>query len=329
MLKRENLKQALALLSKQATVLVPANTEGASRFMPFKEDLDLDGMGLINTVLPPKDYLFSQTEKLYSFKKDGQRVTVEEAMQADPRIVFGIRPCDVASIGCLDKVFLTGDFVDSVYKAKREKFGIIAIGCDKADKTCFCSSMGVEPGEAALADILLYPTADSWNLAIQSEMGKAMAETMKDALIDGEEEKLPGAVPELKIDMDGVPEKLSSMFDHPMWDEAWRSCLGCGTCTFVCPTCYCFEMETLTKGNEGITQRTWDSCMFSEYTRMAGGHNPRPSKKERVRNRFMHKLSFFKERYGQNLCVGCGRCLSKCPKSMDIIHIAETAKELK
>jgi ferredoxin len=329
MLKRENLKQALTLLSKEASVLIPAKTEGASRFIPFTSDVDLEGMDLINTVLPPKDYLFSQNEKLYSYKADGLNVKVEEILEAKPQIVFGIRPCDVASIGCMDQVFLTKDFIDSVYAHKREKFSIIAIGCNKTDNTCFCSSMGRNPQEAPLADILLRPAADGWNLSIQSEKGKVLAETLKDALSSDDTKaspELPNPAFSLKFDMEGVAEKLTGMFDHPMWDEVWRTCLGCGTCTFVCPTCYCFELETLAAGGEGLIQRTWDSCMFSEYSRMAGGHNPKPSKKERVRNRFMHKLSYFKERYGQNLCVGCGRCFAKCPVSMDIIRIAETAK---
>ena len=330
MLKRENLKQALTLLSKEASVLIPAKTEGVSRFVPFTPDTDLEGFELINTVLPPKDYLFSQAEKLYSFKADGQKATVQEILEAKPQLVFGIRPCDVGSIACMDQVFLTKDFVDSVYAAKREKLCIIAIGCSKADNTCFCSSMGINPQAAPGADILLNPAADGWNLTVQSEKGKVLAETLKDVLCTGEasaSQGLPAAECSLKFDMEGVAEKLNGMFEHPMWDEVCRTCLGCGTCTFVCPTCYCFELETLTTGNEGFTQRTWDSCMFSEYTRMAGGHNPRPGKKERVRNRFMHKLSYFKERYGQNLCVGCGRCFVKCPMSVDIIRIAETAKE--
>jgi len=328
MLKKEALKQALTLLSKEATVLIPAKTEGATRFMPFKPDADLEGFELINTVLPPKDYLFSQTEKLYSFKADGLNVKVEEINEARPQIVFGIRPCDVDSIGRMDQVFLSKDFTDKVYAAKREKFGIIAIACSRADESCFCDSMGINPGAAPLADILLSPASGGWNLSIQSEKGKALAETMKASLSEGASQNTasqPGAVCSLKVNMEGVPEKLAAMFEHPMWDEAWRTCLCCGTCTFVCPTCYCFELETRTAGSEGITQRNWDSCMFSEYTRMAGGHNPRPGKKERVRNRFMHKLSFFKERYGQNLCVGCGRCLAKCPMSVDIVRIAEMA----
>ncbi|MEI3338955.1 MAG: 4Fe-4S dicluster domain-containing protein [Eubacterium sp.] len=118
------------------------------------------------------------------------------------------------------------------------------------------------------------------------------------------------------------------MFDHPIWDEVTRACIGCATCTYVCPTCYCFDIDSDNHGAEGTKYRCWDSCMFSDYRRMAGGHNPRPTKKERVRNRYMHKLSFFHERYGQLLCVGCGRCVEKCPAHMDITMFIDKAAEV-
>jgi ferredoxin len=127
--------------------------------------------------------------------------------------------------------------------------------------------------------------------------------------------------------MAGVAEKLSAMFEHPLWDELHLPCLGCGTCTFACPTCYCFEMGPELRGTMGTEMRYWDSCMFSEYTRMAGGHNPRPTLKERLRNRYLHKLSFFAERYGQGLCVGCGRCIEKCPVGLDISKVIEMIGE--
>ena len=64
--------------------------------------------------------------------------------------------------------------------------------------------------------------------------------------------------------------------------------------------------------------------MFDEYMLMAGGHNPRPTKKERVRNRFLHKLEYFYENYQMMLCTGCGRCLQKCPMNIDIVKFIKT-----
>jgi ferredoxin len=320
-LKRENISKALTNLSQLGKLLVPATVDGVKKYVPFEPGVEPD-FNMVNTTLPPKDALFPQTQKMYSFNFWPES-SVQEIKEADNQILFGARPCDVQSIDCLDKVFLTGDFVDSFYSEKRNKLTIIAIACTRAEQTCFCSSMSVDPGAAPKADVLLKPTANGWNVHSQSDKGAATVKALSGLLEQAVGSPLPIAAVELTVNMTGVDKKAAKMFEHPLWDELYRPCLGCGTCTFVCPTCYCFEMgqELWSKG--GTEARHWDSCMFSEYTRMAGGHNPRPSSKERLRNRYMHKLSFFAERYGQGLCVGCGRCIEKCPVGLDISRVVE------
>lgn len=325
-LKKEQAAKALDALAGYGKVLVPAGEGGVGKFVPYRTGVDFD-LERVNTTLPPKDTLFPQTQKMYRFKT-GAEAEIEEIIDADEQIIFGIRPCDVHSIDCLDQVFLTKTYVDSFYARKRDKLILIAIACTDANPTCFCTSMGVEPGAANTADVLLIPTGDGWNVTCQTEKGKAIMDSIAGILSEGEGEPLPAADPKLTVNMDGIPEKLAGMFDHPMWDEICRPCLNCGTCTFLCPTCYCFEMAPENRGCEGIANRHWDSCMFPEYTRMAGGHNPRPTGKERVRNRYMHKLTFFAQRYGTGLCVGCGRCIEKCPVGMDITKVIELAGEV-
>ena len=326
-LKKENLYKALAALSQLGKVLAPAVIDGVKKFTPYTPEVKVD-LDMVNTTLPPKDALFPQTQKMYRFTT-GAQASVEEIAEEEEQIfLFGIRPCDVQSIECLDQVFLTKGFIDPFYAKKREKLTIIAIACSKAEPSCFCRSMGVAPDAAPQADILLKPTKEGWQIHCQSEKGKVVIGALADLLEEESGPTLPPAEPELKVDMTGVAEKLSTMFEHPMWEEISRPCLGCGACTFVCPTCHCFEMGPELCGKMGTEMRYWDSCMFSEYTRMAGGHNPRPSIKERLRNRYLHKLSFFAERYGQGLCVGCGRCIEKCPANLDISKIIERAGEV-
>lgn len=320
-LRRENITKALEALTAYGKVLVPTDEDGVGKYVPYHDGVELD-LERVNTTLPPKDALFPQTQKMYRYKT-GENAEIEEIIDADEQILFGIRPCDMQSIVALDAAFLTKTYVDSFYARKREKLVTIAIACAASNPTCFCDSMGVEPGAAPAADVLLVPTAEGWNVVCQSEKSKTLMESVAGILEDGEDSPLPAADPWLKVNMEGVPSTLAGMFDHPMWDEICRPCLGCGTCTFLCPTCYCFEMAPENRGSEGIENRHWDSCMFSEYSRMAGGHNPRPTGKERVRNRYMHKLTFFAQRYGMGLCVGCGRCIQKCPVGMDITKIIE------
>ena len=109
--------------------------------------------------------------------------------------------------------------------------------------------------------------------------------------------------------------KTNEFFKSPVWDELSQTCLGCGT------TCQCYDIKDFNTGNGVIRYRCWDSCMYSDFTRMAHGNN-RLTQKERFRQRFMHKLVYFPENNnGEFSCVGCGRCLAKCPISMNIVKV--------
>lgn len=326
-LAKNKVKEAIDIAARDAKVLVPMEVNGICKFAPWGTEGTLD-LEAVNTLLPPKDILFPNTEKMYSYTMCNQEVTdLKVHEDAENQVIFGIRPCDMQSINCLDDVFLTKTFVDEFYRKKREKFVAVCIGCTKVAPTCFCDSMGINPAKNEGADVMLYDLGNAYGVEAQTDNGKALVEKWQGILSEGS-----GQAPEvsctLKVDMNGVPEKLAKMFEHPIWKEVSQKCIGCGTCTYLCPTCYCFDIDVRNDGNEGYRFRCWDSCMFSEYTRMAGGHNPRPSKTERVRNRYMHKLQYFSERYGKNLCVGCGRCLAKCPVDMDITLFIDKVKEV-
>lgn len=128
--------------------------------------------------------------------------------------------------------------------------------------------------------------------------------------------------------MDGVAAKLPALFESDLWSDIADTCVQCGTCTFVCPTCYCFDISQDQRADEGSRFRCWDSCMFTDYTLMAGGHNPRAERSTRVRQRFMHKLCYFEQRYGESLCVGCGRCIQECPAAVDITRIIDAIDDM-
>lgn len=323
---KEKINQLLEAVAKDYSLLVPV--KGADKFAPYTPgvELKLDG----RTLLPPKDVFFPQTEKMYKFASDGMEGSLESAMeQPKQQVLFGIRPCDAKSIHCLDHVFLTKGFVDEFYQSKRDNTLLISIGCNgPAEPTCFCQSMGVNPQDADDVDVNMVDLGDSYGAEAKSPKGEEFLTKYFNLFTDSFAPVPQVAEFPLSLDVNGVSEKLQKMFDHPLWEEVSRKCLGCGACTYLCPTCHCFDVSARVAGNQGFRFRCWDSCMFSEYTRMAGGHNPRPSKKERVRNRFLHKLQYFPERYGDLLCTGCGRCLSKCPVNMDITNIIKQIREV-
>lgn len=69
---------------------------------------------------------------------------------------------------------------------------------------------------------------------------------------------------------------------------------GCGICTFVCPTCQCYDICDYDAGHEIRKFRCWDSCMYPGFTEMSHGNN-RNSQMQRFRQRFMHKLVYFRK----------------------------------
>ncbi|WP_350453921.1 4Fe-4S dicluster domain-containing protein [Slackia heliotrinireducens] len=321
-LSKQNLAPLLQSMAGRREVFVPAEVNGVTKFAQYDENVD-PRFDLINTTMPPKDLLFPQTQRMYGFRvNDEGNYEILEYDESRKRAVVGIRPCDMRSIVCLDQVFLTKGFVDEFYANAREKLLTVCIGCTQASETCFCESMGTDPQAAPNADIMLQDCGETYNVVAQTEKGEAEVALWGDLIEDGRAEPTACDVT-LRVSMDGVVDALENMYNHPIWDDLSVKCLNCGTCTYVCPTCHCFDISQDLKMKEGVRFRCWDSCMFSEYTAMAGGHNPRPTKKERVRNRFMHKLNFFERRYGMSLCVGCGRCVEKCPVALDITRLID------
>lgn len=322
-LDEKQFESAFEALSGKADLYVPCRKEQIIKFGRWEKGSVCDFLS--RSDLPPKDILFPQTESLYSFKKRAGETEISGTAPPKPAIIFGIRPCDIASVARMDDVFTTKDYLDTNYKQRRDNTVLAALVCERANPACFCDSMGVDPNSAKGADVEMCKTSGGLNMTALTEKGVELLKDIEPYLSDSK--SLSGEKTEctLKCDTSGVSEKLSKMHDDEIWTEIGRKCLGCGVCTYVCPTCYCFDINQECSGREGTAFRCWDSCMFSEYTRMAGGENPRPSKRERVRNRFLHKLLYFDERYGKSLCVGCGRCLEKCPAAVDIVEIIEIA----
>ena len=234
----------------------------------------------------------------------------------------------------LDRVFLT-EPRDSYYANRREHGVIITMACARPDENCFCTAFGIDPTTPG-GDISAWKTEDAVYFEAQTEKGTALLASLSDltedcdtAAVDAQKitvQKILAKLPLSDLNTDAFGGgKTMELFDDPAWDKLSESCLGCGTCTFVCPTCQCYDICDINTSDGGVIRyRCWDSCMYSQFTRMAHGNN-RNTQKERFRQRFMHKLVYFPENNdGVFSCVGCGRCLQKCPISMNIVKVMKT-----
>ena len=326
----DKIQSLFAKIAENAKLYLPIdNNDGSATYGEWTEGAEWSNA--LNTTKSPKDFFFPQSEDLMRFKTEGKNIEVIDVRgEIEDFVVFGVRACDVKAFDVLDRVFLT-EPRDSFYAMKREKGIIVSLACARPAETCFCSTFGIDAAEPA-GDVSCWRTADSLYLKANTEKGERLLSGLGDVLVDADDEavnaekakiaKIMAKLPLSNLSTDAFGGgKTQELFNDPMWDELSSACLGCGTCTFVCPTCQCYDIKDFNTGNGVIRYRCWDSCMYSEFTKMAHGNN-RLTQKERFRQRFMHKLVYYPENNdGLFSCVGCGRCLAKCPISMNIVKV--------
>ncbi len=328
------LNQLFSAISAQKMLYIPADDGvNQAKFTPWQEGVTLTSK--LNTVRSAKDLFFPQVENLVNFKMADSKIEIiENRDETQPFVVFGVRACDCASFDILDRVFLS-DPVDTFYQNRRENGVVITLACSRPAETCFCGVFGIDAADPA-GDVTCWMDGEALYWRANTEKGEALTATLDltdcdDATVaaqQAETRKILAKLPLNKLDLSDFKEqKLLDVFNSPKWAELSESCLGCGTCTFVCPTCQCYDVQDFDNGRQVRRFRCWDSCMYSDFTMMAHGTN-RPTQKERFRQRFMHKLVYFPNNNdGIFGCVGCGRCLQKCPINMNIVKVAKALKE--
>ncbi len=329
----DNIQLVFAEIAENAALYLPSDDkDGSAVYKKWEEGTVWSEK--LNTARSPKDFFFPQTENLMEFKVSGKNIEIiDTRSEKEDFVIFGVRACDVKSFDILDRVFLS-EPADSYYAARRAHGIIISVACTKPSETCFCKTFGIDPSEPA-GDISAWKTETELYLRSNTEKGEQLMAKLTDLTeecdeiaVDAQKEKINGImdklpIKDIKTDAFGVG-KTKELFDSPQWDRLSEACLGCGTCTFVCPTCQCYDIKDFNTGSGVVRFRCWDSCMYSEFTKMAHGNN-RLTGKERFRQRFMHKLVYYPENNdGLFGCVGCGRCLSKCPISMNIVKVMKT-----
>ena len=329
----EKIDLIFAEIAKEAKLYLPADgADGKTKYTQWTEGVKWSNA--LNTVKSPKEFFFPQTEDLMSFKTQGKNIEIiDNRSETEDFVIFGVRACDVKSFDVLDRVFLK-EPVDSYYASRREHGIIISAACTRPSETCFCKTFGIDPTEPS-GDISVWKTETELFLQSNTDKGAELLKKLNSLTEECDETAVNAQKAEVSAIMDKLPlaglttdkfgaGKTKEFFDAPEWDTLSEACLGCGTCTFVCPTCQCYDIKDFNTGNGVVRFRSWDSCMYSDYTKMSAGQ-PRLTQKERFRQRFMHKLVYYPENNdGLFSCVGCGRCISKCPISMNIAKVMKT-----
>lgn len=339
-IKREDLPALFQKIAADQELYLPVRTADQTNFGVWREEAEVD-LDTLKTVKSPKDVFFPQSETLYTCYREGKKLSVEpETLKEQDFVVFGMKACDIKGVEVLDRVFLS-DPIDTFYAARRDHGTIVALACHEPEETCFCKVFGVDAAHPA-ADVAAWMVEDTLYWRPETEKGQKLTEKLADLLekaddagsetvVADEEEKIRSIIEELPyshLSLEGWNgDVLMEKFESPLWEELYKPCLACGTCTFVCPTCQCYDIKDYDTGHGVQRYRCWDSCMYSDFTMMAHGNN-RTSQKERFRQRFMHKLVYFPANNdGMYSCVGCGRCVEKCPASLNIVKVVKAFQE--
>ncbi len=284
-----------------------------------------------NTRKVPKSVFFPQEEVMFAYSKSESGTQITEPALEEDIVLFGVRPCDARSFQLLDAVFDSEDYKDVYYTRRRDGVGIVGLACNNPRQACFCTTMGGGPFDRDGMDVLLVDLGDKYLAEAVTEYGEELIDGFPTADDSDKQKKADmreSAEKSMKLvvaDLEALKDKLDTAFREDFWDDIHMKCIGCATCTYLCPTCHCFDIyEEEESDTSGYRLRIWDSCSLSLFTLHTSGHNPRPSTKERMRQRIMHKFNYFAHNYGEYACVGCGRCVQNCPVNLDIRTVLDT-----
>jgi len=327
-INKKNIAKILAVWRREYNIIVPSMATGVPAFSEWDgEDISfLDWYR--NTAVPPKSVVLPPMEKMMSFRKEKDGYKMEVPVNEHRRIIFGVRPCDAKALSIVDDVFTDG-YEDYYYASHRRNTLLIGLGCTNPQESCFCTSMDVDLATSKNVDIMFNDTGDEFIAEAFTEGGEYLLKIttgLKNAT--GTDMKAAKSM-ELEaankltraLDTRGVSKKLQACFNNEdFWERIAAKCVSCGICTFLCPTCFCFDINDEMVRKQGARYREWDSCSFRLYTKMPM-ENPREEKWRRVRQRVCHKFEFYPMNVNIFACTGCGRCIRLCPVNWDITQV--------
>ena len=327
---------ALEGLKDVYTIFAPVKDGDFHTFMPLTEgkvpDFDFQ-----NSRLSPKSVVYPQSERMFEYTLDASaseaNIIEESPKDYSPRAIVGIRPCDAHAFQIVKRNFDNPEYRDPWWVQHFESTTLVGLGCNTPCATCFCTQVGGGPFNQEGLDVLLFDLGESYLVRALTDKGKAFVEKgAGGSPVDDEAAKKAGDIAAsaskkitTSIPTDKLKEKVTNeLFNAPFWENTAFACLNCGTCTYLCPTCWCFDIQDEVFGKQGDRMRNWDSCMFPLFSLHGSGHNPRDNKFQRVRQRFMHKLKYYVDKYDNGVqCSGCGRCVRYCPVNIDIREVCE------
>ena len=328
-IKKENLRVFVEGLLSESTVAAPVAKLNKYAFADV-DSFDEIVLDYNTSLLSPRKHFYPPNEAVLAFEL-GPAPAARPVIEAEPRVILGVHPCDVAATWILDAAF-TDSPADPNYVEKRKKAVIIGMNCAKpCDEFCFCKDMKTYSATEGF-DLMLTDIGGKYFVEVGSGRGEALlvggdfaAATAQDlkALQEWQDKKEKNFKNRIPYDTKFLPEILGQSDTSLVWEAIGRKCFSCASCNTACPTCYCFNMkdEVTASLAQGVRRRIWDSCQLAEFTEVAGGEVFRKDRSARLRHRFNRKGKWLLEKYGKLGCVGCGRCDRNCLAKINSVEV--------
>jgi len=326
-MKTESLPAFVESLKAWGSVWAPVEKGPGVYALEVIDDVSRARPDALRTILPFKKLLMKP--RFVMVERDAKGAArASDDNDRGPTVFFGGHACDVHALKILDMLYLT-DYADSYYRKNREQLTVVGHGCWPDDK-CFCESLGTSHVDEVF-DLFLNPLEGRYLVTVRSARGDDIVraspelfapvtrQDTRDYLERVEQRRQAFSA---KLNVSDLPYILELKKDDPVWDELGKKCLCCGSCSMVCPTCACFNvLDEVPHEGAARRLRCWDACLFRDYAVVAGGHNFRADRADRVRNRYYHKQEAFVREFGQPSCVGCGRCIENCPTGINVVEV--------
>lgn len=326
-LDTELLPDLLEALKTWGSVWAPVERAEGVFSLEVLDDVSAARPEALRTIVPFKKLLlkprFSMLEGAV-----GEIPTDPDDNDLGQQVFFGAHPCDIHALKILDLLYLT-DFADPYYRRNREQLVVIGYGC-WPDESCFCQSLDTSTTDDGF-DLALTPLEGRFLVTVCTSRGDDIVRaaghlfepaTRQDTFDYLRRLKDRRRAFTLELDVADLPFVLELKKDDPVWQEVGKKCLCCGSCSMVCPTCSCFNVrDEVHLAGRSSRVRDWDSCLYRDYAVVAGGHNFRDDRADRVRTRYYHKQEAFVREFGMPSCVGCGRCIENCPTGINVVEV--------